>query len=135
MNQRKKRMLIGLLSLLLLMAVVIGGNYLARVDRYQKQIQGIRYTEQPLSQLPDGVYEGSYDADMVGAKVAVTLEDGVITNIRLLEHKNDRGSAAERILQSIQQEQRIDVDAVSGATNSSKVIKKAVEQALINAKS
>ena len=38
--------------------------------------------------------------------------------------------AAETVINEIVDEQRIDVDAVSGATNSSIVIKKAVENAL-----
>lgn len=37
---------------------------------------------------------------------------------------------AETIIDKIIDEQKIDVDAVSGATNSSTVIKKAVENAL-----
>ena len=52
--------------------------------------------------------------------------------IRILEHKNERGQAAETIVDQIVSEQKIDVDAISGATNSSKVIKKAVENALEN---
>ena len=42
---------------------------------------------------------------------------------------NGRGKPAEIVADRIIQEQRIDVDAVSGATNSSVVIKKAVENA------
>ena len=54
----------------------------------------------------------------------------MISEIQLIEHKNERGRSAEAVLQNIKEEQKIDVDAVSGATNSSTVIKKAVEQAL-----
>ena len=53
-----------------------------------------------------------------------------LQNIRILEHKNGRGQAAEAIVDQMLAEQRVDVDAVSGATNSSKVLQKAVEQAL-----
>ena len=68
--------------------------------------------------------------DFVYAKVEVTVQNGVITNIDILEHKNRRGSHAEVVVDRIIEEQKIDVDAVSGATNSSTVIKKAVENAL-----
>jgi uncharacterized protein with FMN-binding domain len=47
-----------------------------------------------------------------------------------LEHRHERGKTAEVITDSIIDEQKIDVDAISGATNSSTVIKKAVENAL-----
>ncbi len=58
------------------------------------------------------------------AKVEVTVENGKMTNINILEHKQERGKAAEAITDKIVDGQRIDVDAVSGATNSSTVIKK-----------
>lgn len=44
------------------------------------------------------------------------------------------GKTAEVIADSIVDEQKIDVDAISGATNSSTVIKKAVENALKSSK-
>lgn len=60
----------------------------------------------------------------------VKVQNGTVTDIEILEHKNGRGGPAEIITDRIIEEQRIDVDAVSGATNSSIVIKKAVENAL-----
>ena len=68
--------------------------------------------------------------DFIYAKVEVTVQNGEITNINILEHRNERGKTAEVIADSIVDEQKIDVDAISGATNSSTVIKKAVENAL-----
>jgi uncharacterized protein with FMN-binding domain len=48
----------------------------------------------------------------------------------LLEHKNEHGKLAEIIINRIISEQKIDVDAVTGATNSSKVIEGAIQNAL-----
>jgi uncharacterized protein with FMN-binding domain len=53
-------------------------------------------------------------------------------NIVIWEHRNERGEPAERIANDIIVRQEINVDAVSGATNSSSVIKKAVENAFLN---
>ena len=50
----------------------------------------------------------------------------------LLEHRNERGKQAENIINNIISEQKIDVDAISGVTNSSNVIKKAIETAIKN---
>jgi hypothetical protein len=50
--------------------------------------------------------------------------------IDILEHRNERGKAAEAITNKIIEEQKINVDTIAGATNSSTVIKKAVENAL-----
>ena len=64
------------------------------------------------------------------AKVEVTVENGKVVSINILEHKHERGKTAETVIDKIISEQKIDVDAISGATNSSTVIKKAVENAL-----
>ena len=68
--------------------------------------------------------------DFIYAKVEVAVQNEEITNINILEHRHERGKTAEVIADSIVDEQKIDVDAISGATNSSTVIKKAVENAL-----
>lgn len=64
--------------------------------------------------------------NFIYAEVRVTVQNGKIT----LEHRHERGKAAEAIISKIADEQRIDVDVITGATNSSIVIKKAIEEAL-----
>lgn len=56
----------------------------------------------------------------------------LITNITILQHDNGLGSTAESIVNDVVQEQSLDIDAVSGATVSSKCILKAVENAIEN---
>ena len=53
-----------------------------------------------------------------------------MTIIELLEHRTERGESALAIVDEILEAQSFDVDVVSGATNSSKKILKAVENAL-----
>lgn len=53
-------------------------------------------------------------------------------NITILQHDNGLGSTAESIVNDVVQEQSLDIDAVSGATVSSKYILKAVENAIEN---
>ncbi len=55
------------------------------------------------------------------------MSDHVITKIDLLKHKSGQGGAAGAITDGIIREQKIAVDAISGATLSSRVIQKAVE--------
>lgn len=88
------------------------------------------FDEISISDVSDGVYIGDYDVNFIYAKVEVAVQNGKITNIDILEHKNARGQPAESVADKMIAEQKIDVDAVSGATNSSIVIKKAVEHAL-----
>ena len=67
--------------------------------------------------------------NFIYAKVEVTVESGKIVTINILEHRHERGKAAETVVEKIIAEQKIDVDTISGATNSGTVIKKAVENA------
>ena len=104
--------------------------YLKSIADYKKAVKETTFTNIDISDIPDGVYIGEYDVNVIYAKVEVTVENGEITNIIILEHRNERGKSAETVTDKIIEEQKIDVDAVSGATNSSTVIKKAVENAL-----
>jgi uncharacterized protein with FMN-binding domain len=118
--------------LVLVLVIMHIGGYLASVSTYQNQVSRIRISNVDLSRVPDGVYQGEYDVEYIYAKVNVTVSCGKITDIAILQHRNERGSAAEGITKTMVKEQKVNVDAVSGATNSSKVIEKAVENALEN---
>ncbi|WP_255883063.1 MULTISPECIES: FMN-binding protein [unclassified Ruminococcus] len=126
----KKKILAVILSAALIGAVIFGILYLKQVSDYKDNIASITFAAIDLTAVSDGTYIGKYDAGMISAKVQVTVEDHAIREIKLLEHKNDRGAPAESILDHMVQEQKTDVDAVTGATNSSKVLRKAVENAL-----
>lgn len=104
--------------------------YTIDFNHYQTDIKNIEISEPDLSNVSDGVYTGSCNVGYIYAKVNVTVKNGSIESIDLVEHRNERGTPAEAIIPDIIDNQKIDVDAVSGATNSSKVIKKAVENAL-----
>jgi uncharacterized protein with FMN-binding domain len=54
----------------------------------------------------------------------------MITDIKLVMHRNWRGEPAEAVIERIVEEQSTDVDVVTGATMSSRVIMNAVEDAL-----
>lgn len=83
-----------------------------------------------LSALDDGVYQGECDNGLVFAKVEVEVREHTITDIRILEHRNGMGQAAEEITDSVTSNQSVEVDAVSGATFSSQTILKAIENAI-----
>lgn len=104
--------------------------YLKNVRDYKQAVREINIDEIDISDISDGVYTGECNVNFIYAKVEVTIQNGEIANINILEHKNERGKGAVSITDKIIKEQKIDVDAISGATNSSIVIKKAVENAL-----
>lgn len=130
MRMSKKKVVLLVIMLLLLIGLVWGIIYLKSVSDYKQAVKETTFEEINISDIPDGVYIGEYDVNFIYARVEVTVQNGEITNINILEHRHERGKAAEKIIEKIIEEQKIDVDAVSGATNSSAVIKKAVENAL-----
>lgn len=130
MNKRTKQMILKIAAVILLLCAAGGLFYLAKVQRYQKAVQELSLSGISAAGLPDGIYTGECDVDLIRASVSVTVEDETIVRIVLQEHKNGRGAPAEHILAEMIQQQTTDVDAVSGATNSSRVIRKAVEDAL-----
>lgn len=116
-----------------LMICIIGHMvaYFIDFENYQNKIREIHIQDIDISEAEDGIYVGEYDAGYIYAKVEVTIENGNIAELRILEHGNERGEAAEVITEEIKRQQKLDVDAVTGATNSSNVIKKAVQNALV----
>ena len=83
-----------------------------------------------VGSVKDGSYEGYQNNKIVTAKVRLSVKDGRIIDIQLLEHNHGPKHGAEAILGRILDIQTLMVDAVSGATYSSKVVLKAVELAL-----
>lgn len=90
-------------------------------------------TDEPVDQgrLKNGTYEGGYRGWPNQAAVIVTIQDGKIIKIEIVEHQAWKGKQAEAlIVERIIISQSANVDAVSGATNSSRVIMNAVQNAI-----
>ncbi|UZQ51234.1 FMN-binding protein [Clostridium kluyveri] len=125
-----KKIVLSAVCIVILVVGIIGGKYLISVQEYKKAIEELKISNVDLSKVSDGKYTGSYDVGYVGAKVAVTVKNNKIVDITLLSHKNERGKPAEVIPEKVVKAQSLQVDTISGATNSSKVILKAIENAL-----
>ncbi|HWR61634.1 MAG TPA: FMN-binding protein [Clostridia bacterium] len=132
---KKKQVKTILVILLVILAVCLGitgiKSYID-LKTYQKQVADITISDVDLSGIADGTYTGGYEVVWVAAEVRVTVKDHKITRIELLKHKNGKGTTAEVIPDKVIEAQSLQVDVVSGATSSSKVILKAIENALKN---
>lgn len=127
---KKKRIWVYIVAVVVIIIAGIGIAMLSVIGNYKKQVEAIHITDVNLSEVPDGVYEGSCETLLVSADVRVTVEDHQIKEIELVKHNHGKGASAEVIPGKIIQAQSLEVDIVSGATSSSKVILKAVENAL-----
>jgi len=83
-----------------------------------------------LPTVADGVYRGTASVPPVIARVEVSINNGRITSFKVLRHLTGQGRAAETLAEKVVEKQTIELDAVSGATYSSKAILKAGEKAL-----
>ena len=84
-----------------------------------------------LNEIADGKYTGEFSYGETRCMVEVIVKDHRIEAINVLECGTpEYASKAEAVLDSIIDKQKTNVDAVSGATTTSKALLKAVESAL-----
>ena len=98
--------------------------------RMNSQVNDFDTTPIDLIKVADGIYEGHSEIDLVEADVRVTVSNGEIKDIEIVKHRCGKGKPAEAMTKLMILNNDVEVDAVSGATYSSKVIKDAVRNAL-----
>lgn len=107
--------------MILIASILIAGCF----DESKTRLEGIE-----VSQVRDGDYTGECDAGIIAAKVLVKVRGHQIMDIQVIEHRTGRGAPAEALTSKVIAQQTLKVDAITGATSSSKVIIKAIEDAL-----
>ncbi len=117
-----------LIVIVLIIFVMIGAFIKAQSNL--KKLASIEISDVNLSEIEDGYYEGSYNVFPISVDVSVFVKNHELKDIRIIKHDNGQGSSAEKITELILKSQSLNVDIISGATYSSKVIIKAVENAL-----
>jgi uncharacterized protein with FMN-binding domain len=84
-----------------------------------------------FTKLRDGSVSGSYVGEMGKAAVTLTVAGGKVTAVRLDSFESSPvGAPAKAILDRVVAKQGLAVDTVSGATYSSKVILRAIQDAV-----
>jgi uncharacterized protein with FMN-binding domain len=86
-----------------------------------------------INGLQDGTYRGEYSLPKspLSAVLEVTVNNHIIIDINIIEHNcSPIGKKSETIIGKIREKQSLNVDAVSGATLSSKTLLMAVQNAL-----
>ncbi len=112
-----------LLAVLLFLVILPNMQY--------ENVRSMKINDVNLELLDDGTYHGAYAYSKTSYEVDVEIKDHKIASVEIVSGgESEHAKAAEGVIGSIINEQRIDVDVVSGATTSSKAILKAVENAL-----
>jgi len=120
---------------IVLALIVAGAILFASMQKGLENLVTLDIEDVDLATLPDGIYEGSYTQLPVSATVRVTVENHAITSIVILEHVNGQGASGEAIIDQVIAHNSLLVDAVAGATYSSKVILLAIKDALVRQES
>ena len=122
-----KKLIIGVLIVIVAVSI-----YFAYVfTGMDEKLNAVTISDITLDDIEDGLYIGEERVGLVGSVVEVEVQDHQITNIRLVDHRNWRGKPAEVIIDDVIDKQSLNVELISGATASSKVILKSIENSLI----
>jgi len=127
--RKRTIVLITTLSIIVLTALA-GKIFLTVATANLEKLKTIAPSTPDLTRIKNGTYKGSYACFPVDVEVEVVVKDQEIMSIALLKHRNGQGQDAEVIPSEVVRNQSLQVEAVSGATYSSIVILKAIEDAL-----
>jgi uncharacterized protein with FMN-binding domain len=126
-----KKILIAAGVILLLIVLGIGllmYRVMGMADSIEKE--SAKLTRVNLSRVADGTYSGSYGNFIVSAKVEVMVKSHRIKKIIIVDQKCGRGYEARDTIRRIMDAQSSKVDAVSGASSTSRTLMLAVDRAL-----
>lgn len=111
--------------------IIIGVGFTVSNTISLNKIRNMPIGSVNLTKINDGVYQGEAKVGSYVYKVKVEVKNHRIIDIKGVENrKSVYLTYAEGVFQKIIKEQRADVDAVTGATTTSKAFMKAVESAL-----
>jgi len=132
---RKKRspfmkVLIGIGIFFLVIAVGAGVMVLA-TEGQRREDRNLAIEDVDFSKVPDGTYRGSYEG-WNKFDVLVTVAGGEVTDVKIADDSpNPATDVTEEVFERVISGQSLDLDAVSGATVTTKGLLKAVERALV----
>jgi uncharacterized protein with FMN-binding domain len=137
LNRRARHKASGWIAALVIVAVLgisggIGWSFLAKEHNEAKSLP---IDTLNFSSLKDGTYIGEYEGGMYKwrtNKVKVTVSSGKVIDITLISSAENT-DIVQQLYDRVMKKQSLQVDAISGATLTSKAYLKAVNNALIQA--
>lgn len=116
----------------LILGIVVFGTIgcLSLTASMKKSLAKIENEDINMETVEDGSFEGHSELGPVKVDVKVLVENHKLKRVELLRHECGLGHLADVIVDKMVEQNTWDVDAVSGATVSSGIIKNAVNKAL-----
>jgi uncharacterized protein with FMN-binding domain len=96
-----------------------------------RRVSEMKINDVSIASIPDGTYTGSHTFGGFTYSVRATVIEGRVEKVRVLHNRDTRrAEKAESVVRRVVAKQNVDIDAVSGATATSKALLKACERAL-----
>jgi uncharacterized protein with FMN-binding domain len=131
LKESMKKAIIAVVSFLVVIAL---GGYLLFILPNETKLDSVRTMKIEnvnLEKVSDGKYNGEYSYGSFTYKVEVSVKGHKIENIDIVSNRDTSyAKKAEGVIRTVLDKQSVDVDAVSGATTTSKALLKAIENAL-----
>lgn len=116
--------------ILIMVLLFTGCKPLKEMEEEAGKIKSMKIENIDFRKVSDGIYRGKCEFKMVKAEVEVVIKSGKLETIKIVKHENMMGKPAEKITERVKEKQSLQVDTVAGATYSSKVILKAIENSV-----
>jgi uncharacterized protein with FMN-binding domain len=114
---------------LVAVAAVFGVRFARVQSRFQTVIEKTTARGGAFGTLADGVHKASASEGDISATVELDVVSGRVDDLRLVSGKNVEASLAAQLFEAVIAAQSTSVDAISGATASSRVLLNAVAAA------
>ena len=126
--KQKKFMILALLTMLIYAVYIF---FLAPIVSERVAVRNIEFEDIDLTLVADGDYLGVFEAGGYPYEVEVSVTGHRIMKINVINNRSgEHAQKAEEVTERIIADQSLQVDAISGATTTSKALIKAVENAL-----
>ncbi len=126
MKKRSRTILFIFLGILIFGLIMVGYGTLGLKKVLNEDIESI-----DLSLVEDGEYIGEYNNFRWSNTVKVIVENHEIIDIKIISSGNQsQGELLDEIIDKVVDNQKVDIDAISGATATTNSVLKAIEDAL-----
>jgi uncharacterized protein with FMN-binding domain len=115
---------------IVLVAVAGGVVFKIKIDHMMKYFAEYPLKNVDLQTVADGAYRGSFGKFVVAVDLEANVKQHRIADIKIISQKCGKGYEAKKILDRVLQAQSLKVDAIAGATGSSRCILIALDRAL-----
>lgn len=127
---RIMKMVLRITLIVIVLLISIGFITYKIIDNNLKNLLTREIESIQINEVDDGIYHGEYGVFPVSVELNVEVKDHQIIEIDILKHDNGQGKPAELIINSVIEQNSIDVDVISGASYSSRTILQAISNAL-----